>query len=170
MKEHIVAVDISPTNASRIAEFSPTTQAALYKVLCHIRPNNNKLNELLTMIREISARDGISVEDVLHRYELLTIVANPNVAAPEKVAALRQTLKGIKLPELTRKQAEFTELIKELQLPDNAKLKSDPYFENPNFKLEYKFDDPAKLDNLVAKIQNALKKQQWQRIFDWYRS
>lgn len=170
MKEHIVKTDITPQNAARIAEFSPTTQQALLNVLKPIRPNANKLNELLAMIREISARDGISVEDVLHRYELLTIVANPNVAAPDKIAALRQTLKGIKLPELSKKQAEFTKLIDQLQLPSNASLKADPYFEDPSFKLEYRFDAPEELDALIGKIQTALEAQQWHRIFDWYRS
>lgn len=170
MKSHIVKTDISAQNASRIAEFSPSTQQALYHVLIHIRPNTNKLGELLTLIREISARDGISVEDVLHRYELLTIVANPDVAAPEKVSALRQTLKGIKLPELTKRQAEFGKLIDNLQLPNNANLKADPYFEDPRLKLEYKFEAPEELDMLVSKIKHALEKQQWQRIFDWYRT
>lgn len=170
LKSHIVKTDLAAGAAARIAEFSPSTQQALYNVLMHIRPNTNKLNELLSLIREISARDGISVEDVLHRYELLTIVANPNVAAPEKVSALRQTLKGIKLPELTKKQAEFGKLIDSLELPQNAALKADPYFEDPRMKLEYKFEAPEELDMLVAKIKNALEKQQWQRIFDWYRS
>jgi ParB/RepB/Spo0J family partition protein len=170
IKIHIVKTDISAANAARIAEFSPSTQQSIYNVLKHIRPNTNKLNELLTLIREISARDGISVEDVLHRYELLTIVANPDVAAPEKVSALRQTLKGIKLPELTKKQAEFGKLIDNLQLPNNANLKTDPYFENSRFKLEYKFEAPEELDMLVVQIKGALEKQQWHRIFDWYRS
>lgn len=170
MKEHIVSTDISPVNAARIAEFSPSTQQALLNVLIHIRPNSNKLNELLTMIREISARDGISVEDVLHRYELLTIVANPEVAAPEKIAALRQTLRGIKLPELTKKQAEFSKLIDQLQLPENARLRSDPYFEDPSMKLEYSFDAPEELNALIGQIQKALQAQQWQKIFDWYRT
>lgn len=170
MKDHVVKNDFTIANAARVAEFSPSTQQALYNVLKHIKPNGNKLNELLSLIREISARDGISVEDVLHRYELLTIVANPDVAAPEKIAALRQTLKGIKLPELTKKQAEFSKLISQLQLPDNASLKTDPYFEDPNFRLEYKFDAPEELDMLASRIQGALKAQQWQRIFDWYRS
>lgn len=170
MKMHIVEGDIALPNAARIAEFSPTTQQALYNVLRHIRPNTNKLNELLTLIREISARDGISVEDVLHRYELLTIVANPEVAAPEKVAALRQTLKGVKMPQLTAKQAEFTRLIQQLHLPSTAQLKADPFFEDPNFKLECKFDNAEELDVLVSRIKGALENQQWQKIFDWYRN
>lgn len=170
VKEHIVETDMAPSNAARIAELSPTTQQALYNVLRHIRPNTNKLNELLTLIREISARDGISVEDVLHRYELLTIVARPDVAAPEKVAALRQTLKGVKLPQLTQKQEEFSRLISDLHLPDKAYLKADPYFENPNMKLEYTFDAPEELDLLVAKLQKAMEAQQWNRIFEWYRT
>ncbi len=170
MKEYIVTNNISAANASRIAELSPTTQQALHNVLKHIRPNTNKLNELLTMIREIAARDGISVEDVLHRYELLTIVANPEVAAPEKISALRQTLKGIKLPQLTQKQAEFGKLIDQLQLPSNAHLKADPYFEKNNMKLEYQFDNPEELDELVATIKKALDGQQWHKVFDWYRS
>lgn len=170
MKEHIVTGGVAIANAARIAEFSPSTQQALHNVLKHIRPNTNKLGELLSLIREISARDGISVEDVLHRYELLTIVARPDVAAPEKINALRQTLKGIKLPQLMQKQAEFGKLINDLQLPSNAALRADPYFENPNMKLEYTFDAPEELDTLVAQIQKAMEGQQWQRVFEWYRS
>ena len=170
MKDHIIKNNIALSNAARVAEYSPSTQQALLNVLIHVRPNTNKLNELLMMIREISARDGISVEDVLHRYELLTIVANPDVAAQEKVSALRQTLRGVKLPELSKKQAEFGKMIQQLHLPEKANLKTDPYFENPNFKLEYKFDDPEELDVLVAKIKDALDAQHWHKIFDWYRS
>lgn len=168
MKAHIVKNDFSIANSARIAEFSPSTQHALLGVLQHIKPNANKLNELLDLIRDISARDGITVEDVLQRYQLLTIVTNPSVAAPEKVAALRQTLKGIKFPELTRKQAELSKLITELHLPEGAHLRADPYFEDPNFKLEYKFDALEELETLVSRIQNAMEQQQWKKVFEWY--
>lgn len=169
MKVLAIEKDIALSSANRIAEFTPSTQSSLLDVLKHVNPSTNKLNELLTLIREIAARDGTSVEDILQRYQLLTMVADPTVAAPEKVAALRQTLRSVRLPHLTERQKELTSLIQNLQLPQTAKLIADPYFEDPRLKLEYQFSNPAELTSLVSKIQEAFDKQQWQRIFEWYR-
>lgn len=170
MKEHVIEKEIALSSAARIAEFTPSTQTALLAVLSHINPSTSKLNELLTLIREIAARDGVSVEEVLQRYQLLTIVADPAVAAPEKVSALRQTLRSVRLPQLTERQNQLTELIRSLQLPDTARLVADPYFEDPKLKLEYQFSAPEELNALVSKVQEAFDKQQWQKIFEWYRA
>lgn len=170
MKTHVVENAIALSSATRIAEFTPSTQTSLLNVLTHINPSTNKLNELLTLIREIAARDGTSVEEILQRYQLLTIVADPTVAAPEKVAALRQTLRSVRLPHLTERQKQLTQLIEGLQLPNTARLVADPYFEDPRLKLEYQFSAPEELNNLIASLQEAFQKQQWQKIFEWYRA
>ncbi len=170
VRKHVVEHGIALSSANRIAEFTPTTQTALFNVLTHINPSTNKLNELLTLIREIAARDGTSVEEILQRYQLLTMVADPSVAAPEKVAALRQTLRSVRLPHLTERQHQLTSLIQNLQLPETARLVADPYFEDPRLKLEYQFSAPEELSTLIASLQVAFEKQQWQRIFEWYRA
>lgn len=169
MKLHLVATDMALSSAARIAEFTPSTQQALLAVLQHIRPSAAKLNELLTLIREIAARDALSVEDILQRYQLLTLVADPNTTHAERVKALRQTLRGIRLPNLTERQEKVASLIQGLDLPAAAKVVADPYFENEKIKLEYKFSHPEELDAFIKKLQGAFARQQWQEIFEWYR-
>ncbi len=170
LKNHVVNNDIALSSASRIAEFTPSTQQALLAVLTHIRPSTNKLNELLSLLREISARDALSVEDILHRYQLLQVVANPAAPSADKVNALRQALKGIRLPQLSQRQRQLAELIQGLELPDSARVVADPYFENRNMKLECQFSHPGELDAVIKKIQDAFEKQKWQQIFEWYRA
>lgn len=170
LKNHIVMSDVALSSASRVAEFTPSTQQALLPVLAHIRPSANKLNELLALIREISARDGVTVEEVLLRYQLLQVVADPNTAPTDKVRALRQTLRGLKLPQLSERQKQLASLINDLDLPESAKIVADPYFESQKMKLEYQFSEPEELTHLIGKIQEAFNKQQWQQIFEWYRA
>lgn len=170
LKNHVVMTDLALSSASRIAEFTPATQQELLPVLTHIRPSTNKLNELLSLIREISARDGLSVEEILSRYQLLQVVADPGTAPADKVRALRQTLRGLRLPQLTERQRQLAELINSLDLPDSAKIVADPYFESQKMKLEYQFSEPEELTNLIGKIQEAFNKQQWQQIFEWYKA
>lgn len=170
MKQHIVERGYTLPMAARIAEFSPSTQAALLEVLKPLRTTPNKLSELLTLIREIAARDGLTVEEVLQRYQLLSVVADPTVAAPEKVAALRQTLRGVRLPALVQRQAEFAHLIQNLELPTMAKVTTDPYFEDQRIKLECQFKAPEEVEVLIQRIQEAFREQKWSRLFEWYRN
>lgn len=170
MKQHIVERGYTLSMAARIAEFSPATQAALLEVLRPLRTTPNKLSELLTLIREIAARDGLTVEEVLQRYQLLSVVADPTVAAPEKVAALRQTLRGVRLPALVQRQAEFANLIQNLELPTMAKVTTDPYFEDQRIKLECQFKAPEEVEVLIQRIQEAFREQKWSRLFEWYRN
>jgi ParB/RepB/Spo0J family partition protein len=170
MKELIVANELALSSAGRMAEFTPSTQRALLPVLTHIRPSTNKLNELLSLIREISARDGLTVEEILGRYRLLQVVADPNASPVDKVGALRQTLRGIRLPQLTERQQHLARLIEGLGLPETARVVTDPYFEREQFKLEYQFSHPEELNQLVEKIQDAFNNQKWQQIFEWYRA
>jgi ParB/RepB/Spo0J family partition protein len=168
IKHHIVMSDLALSSAARIAEFSPSTQQALLGVLAHIRPSTSKLNELLTLIREIAARDGLTVEDILQRYQLLQVVADTATPATAKMAALKQALRGVKLPQLNERQKKLASLIQGLELPDAAKLVADPYFENQTFKLEYQFKQPEELNELISRIQDAFDKQRWHQIFEWY--
>lgn len=170
LKHHIVMSDLALSSAARIAEFTPTTQQSLLGVLAHIRPSTNKLNELLTLIREIAARDGLSVEDILQRYQLLQIVADSSTPATAKALALKKALEGVKFPQLSEKQRRLTELINGLELPNTARLHADPYFENQTFKLEYQFKQPEELNELVQRIQDAFEKQRWHQIFEWYQA
>ncbi len=170
MKNHVVMTDLALSSAARVAEFSPSTQQELLSVLAHIRPSTNKLNELLTLIREIAARDGLTVEEILNRYQLLQLVADPNTPAADKVRALRQALKGVRLPQLSERQQHLASMIQGLELPDAAKLVADPYFENQKMKLEYHFSQPEELGDLIEKIQQAFQRQQWHQIFEWYQA
>ena len=170
MKNHVVTSDLALSSASRIAEFTASTQQELLAVLSHIKPSTNKLNELLALIREISARDGLTVEEILNHYQLLQVVADPNASAADKVRALRQSLRGIRLPQITERQKQLAGLIDGLELPETARVTTDPYFENDKIKLEYQFSQPEELTELVKHLQEAFEKQKWQRIFDWYRS
>lgn len=170
LKNHIVMTDMPLSCASRVAEFTSSTQQALLPVLAHIRPSANKLNELLAMIREISARDGMTVEEILSHYQLLQIVADPTTAAVDKITALRQVLRGLRLPQLTERQKRLATLIDGLALPESARIITDPYFESQKMKLEYHFSQPEELSDFVHKIQEAFNKQQWQQIFEWYKA
>ncbi|PIR21459.1 MAG: hypothetical protein COV45_01545 [Deltaproteobacteria bacterium CG11_big_fil_rev_8_21_14_0_20_47_16] len=169
MKQHVVATGINLTCAARIAEFSPSTQQALMDVVKHIKPNSTKLNELLCLIREIASRDAITVEEVLQRYQLLSVVVDNRVSASEKIAALRQTLKGVRLPQMIQRKQEFSNLIKSLGLPETARIATDPYFEDSKMKLQYEFSEPEELSTLIQKLQTAFETHSWDRIFEWYR-
>ena len=170
MKKYAIESNISLSAAGRISEFTPATQQALLTVLSQLKTSSAKLNELLTLIREISARDGMSVEEILNRYRLLEMVADETTSSSEKVEALRQALRGIRLPQLTERQQRLTRMISDLELPEQAKLHADPYFENEKMKLEYQFSHPEELDELIKRVQSAFKQQRWHQIFDWYRS
>lgn len=170
MKELLVDRGLAISTAARIAEFSPSTQEALISVLRPLRATTTKLNELLAMIREIAARDAITVEEVLQRYQLLAIVADPSCTPNAKLAALRQTLRGVRLPSLMQRQSQFASLLMDLQLPDQARLIADPYFEDPTLKLECQFQAPEELEEVVANLQKAFERQSWRKVFDWYRA
>jgi ParB/RepB/Spo0J family partition protein len=170
MKQHVVMSDLALSSASRVAEFTASTQQALLPVLAHIRPSTNKLNELLSLIREIAARDGVTVEEVLARYQLMQVIADTSTAPSDRLRALRQALKGLRLPQLTERQKQLASLIESLDLPQSAKLVTDPYFESEKIKLECQFSHPEELDQFIRKIQDAFQRQQWHQIFEWYRA
>jgi hypothetical protein len=169
LKHHVVTTGINLTCAARIAEFSPSTQQALMDVIRHIKPNSTKLNELLCLIREIASRDAITVEEVLQRYQLLSVVVDGRVTASEKIAALRQTLKGVRLPQMIQRKQEFSKLIQGLGLPETARIATNPYFEDSKMKLQYEFSAPEELSALIEKLQSAFEQQSWHKIFEWYR-
>jgi len=170
LKNYVVQSDLALSSAGRIAEFSSSTQQELLPVLTQIRPSASKLNELLTLIREIAARDGMTVEEILHRYQFMQVVADRSTTPADKVRALRQALRGIKLPQLTERQNQMAQLVRSLDLPESAKVVHDPYFEDEKIKLECRFSTPEEIEQLANKIQAAFQKQHWHQIFDWYKT
>lgn len=72
--------------------------AAIADVIIKLSPSANTLRDLMTLLSEICARDGISLDSVIANEEVQDIWVREGVARKEKQKMLRQYLEYLRYP------------------------------------------------------------------------
>lgn len=128
-----------------------------------LRLSLNKQREVLTLIREIAAREDLSIPDVLNDPNLQEILRDDDRDRNQKARSVRTLLRQRRFPAITRAESVFEKHAGTLYLGDHMKLIPPAGFESSVYTLRMDFSNPDELRSLKIifdqLIQNpALKK------------
>jgi len=151
----VVINGISLPNAAKVSRFSPEEQKALYDAVSDFRLGENKLRQCLEMAEEIAKRDEISLCQLFAStpFGHLSEHAEQNTTA--RAELFRKTLRYLRYPELTRQEAQFRMLRKQLVLPPSVRLEAPEFFEGDRLKATIRFRSPEELRFILKKLEAA---------------
>ena len=152
----ILSGDIALPIALRIIRLSPGDARALGHFYLRITTGLNKQRELWDLITDISARDGISIADLLAQEAIAAVVDDPDCPTPQKVERLRGTLKSMRFPELVKAEADFQRNLKSLNLHPHIQLAPPPFFEGRSYRLTLTVDDRDGLSRLQSELDRLI--------------
>ena len=130
-----------------------------------LKLGENKLKEVLTFLREVSLRDGLTVRDLVQR-EIEVVTSDITLSRVQKTHRVRRRLREMRYPQLTELEKAFRGKRKGLGLRPGISLHPPPYFEGETFKLEFGFKDVGEFKAIVSKLMEATERRELREMID----
>ncbi len=156
LQDAILSGDIALPIARRINRLSPVDAGALCHFYRRITTGLNKQRELWDLITDISARDGISIADLLAQKEIAAVVSDPHCPAPQKVQRLRGMLKSMRYPQLVQFETDFQRRLKSIDLHPHIHLQPPPFFEGTSYRLTLTVAGRNALSHLQSELSKLI--------------
>jgi hypothetical protein len=171
LPDHIAAYAqlkrLSPQTLSRWQVWTETDQAALWEIVYELQLGENHLRDFLDWCEESSLRDGQTIAALLARSEIrqpLTAKLGRN----DKLKVVKEALKKIRYPRLSRLQEDLGAAIKALDLGARVRVSLPPSLEGDEITVEIKARNAKELRDSLQRLQQRLDDGTIQRLFDQF--
>ena len=165
IKRYIVEEGVSLENAIGLLEFSPEDQAEIARLVSKLKLGENKLKEVLTFLREISLRDGLTMRQMV-RGEIGVLASDMALPKVHKTHRVRRRLREMRYPQLTQLEEDFRGKLKGLELSPGISLQPPPYFEGDTFRLEFGFRNAGEFKAILSKLMEASERRELGEMID----
>ena len=139
-------------------------QAAFFSVVKELQLNENQLRDFLDWLEEIIARDGVTVQDLWGRGELLRPLES-KLSRNDKLKAVKEVLRKIRYPRLSHLEDDLRAAIKALDLDNRVRVSFPPALEGNEVTLEIKARNLEEVREHLALLQQKLEDGSLQRVF-----
>jgi ParB family chromosome partitioning protein len=126
----------------------------------------NKQREILSLVKEISLREDISILKVLENDNLQKILTNKNLDRNQKIREIRIYLKQRRFPVITAAEKEFEKHVKKLKLGSGTKLIPPDNFEGTTYTLKLFFKNLIEFKDRKASFDALIKNPSLNKILD----
>ena len=126
----------------------------------------NKQREILTLVKEISLREDISMLKVIENDMLQKILTNENLDRNQKIRKIRIYLKQRRFPVITAAEKEFENHLKKLKLGSGTKLIPPDNFEGTTYTLKLFFKNLIEFKERKASVDALITNPSLNKILD----
>lgn len=139
IQKNVLLENISLVVALTLGKMENNAGMALAGLFAQLKASMNKQREIVTLIREISLREEISVQDLVNTPVVQNIATNPDMDRNQKTAKIRFYLKQRRYPAICSAEKEFEKNLKLLKLGSGISLIPPAYFESRLYTLTLSF-------------------------------
>jgi hypothetical protein len=168
LNEQIVAYAhekrLSPQTLARWKVWNEEDQIALLTLAQELQLGENHLRDFLDWLEEITARDGGAVREVLTRAEIHQPLQS-TVSRNDKLKAIKEALRRIRYPRLSRLEEDLRAAVKALDLGNRIQVSFPPTLEGEEITVELKARNPQELTDNLRCLQRRIEDGTWQRLF-----
>ena len=150
--EYLVKEDLSISAAVCFLDLDQEDQRAILPLLKALRPGENRIKEIISLLREISLRDGRSISTFLTSEDIVELIDDAENPRPQRLEQLRRIIKQLRFPLLTAMEQRFAAYRQSLALPSQISFHSPPFFEGEEFRMELRFKDFKAFRELAASL------------------
>lgn len=151
IQKYAVVHDIPLQVILNFLRFPPAQIENIAAQLFLLPINRNKLAEILSLLLDVTKREGLMPLDILNAF-LKTLEGEKNLFKKEE--RLRELLSQRRRPEYSRHLQNFQSTIEELSLGDSVQVEPSPFFEDESITLKAKLHSLKDRDELIKKLQN----------------
>ena len=141
--------------ALELGRQSTEFSSACAEIFSELRVGLNRQREILGLINEISARDGVSPLDLIRMDVLQDVIEDADLERPQKISRVRDWLYHRRYPRLADAEDAFAENRKQLKLGKNIQLKPPRFFESDRYTVSLQFSSTEELQEQLKRIESV---------------
>jgi len=142
--------------AAALASLPPDDQEAFVCLLKQCRPSVSVARELAEALLDVARRDGLPLREICAMPEIAASLIAEAATDAERTAALRATVRRLRYPTRSAREAEFGAARAALHLPPSMRLDPAPNFESDEMRLEIRFQSESELRDAAALLSRRL--------------
>jgi ParB family chromosome partitioning protein len=159
LQEYLVRKKLSLSASALFLYLDKEGQQAILPFLEELRPGENRVKEIISFLREISLRDGISIPSLLARGDIGKILSDRETQRPQRIEQLRRIVKEIRFPRLVEMEQKFAQYKRSLSLPPQISFHPPPFFEGEEFIMELRFKDFKSFREMVTRLNQISERE-----------
>ena len=148
----VVSKDVSLSIALELGHMEPDAGILLTDLFRELKIGLNKQQEILTLVKEIAFRDGVSVIKLLNTPKFLNIRKNTDLDRTQKRQVIRKFLKQRRYPAISQAEEAFEKQKKALKLGNRVHLSPPPYFEETSYTIKIEFRSILELKDRTSTL------------------
>ena len=155
---------LSPQTSARWQTWSEADQTALWETVQELQLGENHLRDFLDWCEESALRDGGTIAELLARPAIrqpLTAKLGRN----DKLKAVKEALRKIRYPHLSRLEEELRMAVKALDLGGRVRVSFPASLEGDEMTVEIKARSEKELEESLTRLRQRLNDGTFQRLF-----
>jgi ParB/RepB/Spo0J family partition protein len=149
-----------------LSELSHEDAPSFFELFKKLKLSQNKQREVITLAREIGAREDLRPGVVLQSREIRTILDRPDLNRNEKGSRVRSYLKQRRFPTLAKAEERFSKELKALKLNEHIHMTPPPYFEGGPHTLRMTFKSIKDFDERRKSLDAMSKNPALKRLLE----
>jgi ParB family chromosome partitioning protein len=166
VQKGILSNTISLTMALELGRMQQEAGEVFTKLFETLKLGLNKQREILTLAKEISLREDISILKVIENNILQKILNNEDIDRNQKISKIRFYLKQQRFPVITAAEKEFDKHLKKLKLGNGIKLIPPDNFEGRTYYLNISFRNLIELKDRKENFDAFIRNPSLRKILD----
>lgn len=167
VQDYIQIYNLSFKQTLVFAEFTYQQQELLIRLGMKLQIRGVELSEILSLLRDITKRDGISVEQILENMEVDRIIDSEDLSRNEKIGQVKEYLRKRRYPRLTSWNESLENQRREMGLPRSLQVTWDRSLERPGIELRAEIKSVEDLQRIIAQLS---KEENQKRFEDMLRT
>ncbi len=164
VKRYVLKEGVSRSNIRRLATFPPDDRTATLPLLSSLKLSENRLKEILTLLEEITKRDGLTMKEITQQPQMKAILSQRELTPSQRSERVKKILMAFRYPTMHQKEKEFEERIKALDLPARVSLLHQPFFEGKGGRITFQFETMEEYRTALSVLSSLQDKREFQMM------
>lgn len=166
IQSSILTDTISLAMAKELESMEADLAIAFVRLFEQLKIGLNKQREILTMVREIARRDGLSSQAVMAEKRFIEIITQRDLDRGQKGRQLRAYLRRRRYPRIAEAEKKFEFHHKNLNLGNDIKLIPPKEFEANLYGLNLTFTNLEQLKSLQTRFNRIVQHPDLKKIIE----
>ena len=148
---------ISLSMATELKDLPSVCAEAFAQLFAEFNLSLNKQREIVTLVKEIARREGITEQTLLEGRQLKCILDDRDRDRGQRAREIRNYLRRRRFPHLVEAETQFENKRRQLQLGSDIKLIAPKHFEGTTYTLNLTFSSISQLKALNARLDQLIQ-------------
>jgi len=154
-----------PQTLARWLHWEPQDRDALCGIAVGLKIGENHLRELMDWLEEIALRDRCGIHQILAQQKIAHIGSDPRLGRADKLKRIKEQIRRLRFPRLSRIEDTVRARIRELKLPPAVRLSVPFGLEGGKLRVEISASTAQELKKLIAQLAEAADRDSIKEIF-----